>query len=49
LDRLGGISKRLRIASSTASESVTGGRQILKEQGLKLLMVIVELAGKILE
>jgi REP-associated tyrosine transposase len=32
-----GISKRLNIASSTASESATRGRQIVEEQGLKLL------------
>jgi len=32
-----GISKKLNIASSTASESVTRGRQIVEEQGLKLL------------
>lgn len=32
-----GISKRLNIASSTASESVTRGRKIVEEQGLKLL------------
>ena len=32
-----GISKRLNIASSTASESATRGRQIVKKQGLKLL------------
>lgn len=31
------ISKRLNIASSTASESVTRGRQIVEEQGLRLL------------
>jgi putative transposase len=32
-----GISKKLNIASSTASESVTRGRQIVEKQGLKLL------------
>jgi hypothetical protein len=32
-----GISKKLNIASSTASESATRGRQIVEEQGLKLL------------
>jgi hypothetical protein len=32
-----GISKRLNIASPTASESVTRGRQIVFEQGWKLL------------
>ena len=32
-----GISKKLKIAVSTASESVTRGRQIVEEQGLKLL------------
>jgi putative transposase len=32
-----GISKKLNIASSTASESVTRGRQIVEEQGLKIL------------
>lgn len=32
------ISKRLNIASSTASESVTRGRQIVEEQGLKIFM-----------
>jgi len=31
------ISKRLNIAASTASESVTRGRQIVEEQGLRLL------------
>jgi hypothetical protein len=37
-----GISKKLNIASSTASESVTRGRQIVEEQGLKLLDEVVE-------
>ena len=37
-----GISKRLNIASSTASESVTRGRQIVEEQGLKLLNEEIE-------
>jgi hypothetical protein len=32
-----GISQKLNIPSSTASESVTRGRQIVEEQGLKLL------------
>ena len=32
-----GISKKLNIASSTASESVARGRQIVEQQGLKLL------------
>ncbi len=32
-----GISKKLNIASSTASESATRGRQIVERQGLKLL------------
>jgi hypothetical protein len=32
-----GISKKLNIASSTASESATRGRQIVEKQGLKLL------------
>jgi REP element-mobilizing transposase RayT len=32
-----GISKKLNIASSTSSESVTRGRQIVEKQGLKLL------------
>jgi REP-associated tyrosine transposase len=32
-----GISKKLNIASSTASESVRRGRRIVEEQGLKLL------------
>jgi len=32
-----GISKRLNIASSTASESVARGRQIVEEKRLKLL------------
>jgi REP element-mobilizing transposase RayT len=32
-----GISKKLNIASSTASESATRGRQIVEERGLKLL------------
>jgi hypothetical protein len=31
------ISKKLNIASSTASESAIRGRQIVEEQGLKLL------------
>jgi putative transposase len=31
-----GISKKLKIASSTASESVSKGRQIIEKQGLKL-------------
>jgi hypothetical protein len=31
-----GISKRLNIASATASESAMKGRQIVKDQGLKL-------------
>ena len=31
------ISKKLNIASATASESVVKGRQIVEEQGLKLL------------
>ena len=37
-----GISKRLNIASSTASESVTRGRQIVEEQGLKLFNEEIE-------
>jgi hypothetical protein len=32
-----GISKKLNIAPSTASESVSRGRQIVEDQGLKLL------------
>jgi hypothetical protein len=32
-----GMSKKRDIASSTASESVTRGRQIVEAQGLKLL------------
>ena len=32
-----GIAKKLNIVSSTASESVTRGRQIVEEQGLKFL------------
>jgi hypothetical protein len=31
------ISKKLNIASSTASESAARGRQIVEKQGLKLL------------
>ena len=37
-----GISKRLNIASSTASESAMRGRQIVEEQGLKLLDEVIE-------
>ena len=37
-----GISEKLNIASSTASESVTRGRQIVEKQGLKLLNEDIE-------
>jgi putative transposase len=37
-----GISKKLNIASATASESITRGRQIVEEQGLKLLEEDIE-------
>jgi putative transposase len=36
------ISKKLNIASSTASESATRGRQIVEKQGLKLLDADIE-------
>jgi hypothetical protein len=32
-----GISQKLKIASSTASESIARGRQIVEEQRLRLL------------
>jgi hypothetical protein len=37
-----GIAKKLNIASSTASESATRGRQIVEEQRLKLLDEAIE-------